>query len=252
MNTLYHYTSLSKCIIDILPHKRLLMNQIRNSNDPYESQLFNFEIKNKPSDIEDPFFFFGLHSRTNEKVRLNTRMVCFSIQRSINKKKIEGYNLPRMWAQYGENHQGVCLIIKKDEFIKENKSLFDFKNQVHYSQELKAPSVDYDKLKGISSQDKQIIKIIYELKKEIFFSKMVDWKTENEFRFINISRPEFEYCSIENSLFGLILGCRFEIVYLPSILEQIRSYNHDIKLFKAYFQNKIRIADYIMDGFQYS
>lgn len=247
MDFLFHYTSSSTCLTDILPYKRLLMNSIQKSNDPYESQLFYFTLENIPTTITDPFLCSRFRTDTNLKVRLRTRMLCFSTK----KRLIEGFNLPRMWAQYGENHKGICLVIKKNEFLKENKPLIDFKSKVYYSKELINPKVDYNMFEGIKDHEKRISKIIKVLKKQIFFSKMTDWSSENEFRCINISRPEKEYCTIEKSLFGIILGCRFEKVYLPSIKEQIKEYPNEIKLYQAFFMKKIQIAENLFDGFQY-
>ena len=60
----------------------------------------------------------------------------------------------------------------------------------------------------------------------IFFTKQKDWISEREVRYLTID--ENDYCSIFESLDGIILGEKFEDKYLPSILYQL---NTDIDVF---------------------
>ena len=122
---LYHYTSVEKAF-KILYYKTLQFANITTTNDI-------FEQKPKLSFDETDLNTFDM-VRTIQKYFLKeqnrVRILCFSqdYEKDINMDNLSrdqrranvigrGFALPRMWAQYSSNNEGVCLIINKDKQV---------------------------------------------------------------------------------------------------------------------------------------
>ena len=103
---------------------------------------------------------------------------------------LRGFGRPRMWAQYGDNHTGVCLVFDRAALERELRSRIERYGQV-WSEEVcydpvimaaggTAFHVDYHSLK----QDK----VTYRKQhcnhwyKSLFFQKQKDWRDESEWR----------------------------------------------------------------------
>jgi hypothetical protein len=252
MNKLYHFTKFTSLLEDILPNQRLLMNYIINSNDPWENQLFSFDPKWK-SDSNPRFFnYLDLQSRLHEKIRLSSRVISFSTSKVTKRFSNPGYNLSRMWAQYADNHKGICIIVDKEEFIKENIKNFDFRGKVKYQSEINTPILDESYINPSGYKDLDLKKIISKFHKEIFFTKLSDWKGENEYRIINYRNPSIEYCSINKSLYGIIMGIETSPFLTPCIVNLTKLFGREIHLYKAYFNYKFLLKKYtsVFESFQ--
>jgi len=109
-----------------------------------------------------------------------------------------------MWAQYGDNHKGICFEIDKEKFKKENKRFINdkFFKPVKYSVFSRGfyPTVDERKLEKYKIN--QILLDTLKLHSDyLFFSKLIDWESEHEFRLIHFSKSrKNQYCSIKDSL----------------------------------------------------
>lgn len=60
---------------------------------------------------------FKLEDSFGSNFRKKASIFCASIDNSIQNPNFvmkRGFGKPRMWAQYGENHKGACLIFKKE------------------------------------------------------------------------------------------------------------------------------------------
>ncbi|HZL09248.1 MAG TPA: DUF2971 domain-containing protein [Prolixibacteraceae bacterium] len=144
-----------------------------------------------------------------------------------------------MWAHYGQNHKGVCLVF--DEKILNN--LF----QEQYINDLKIPdSIHYELIKTseipkLNDIDK-IYKYLEENNKEFFLKKDKDWKPESEYRFVVIKKEQDDGPSylenIDQALIAIILGIDFNENYKCSI-EQLRSNlpNKNIGVYQLCFEN---------------
>lgn len=187
---IYHYTSIEKLFL-ILGSFQLKMNALKNVNDPREKMeimpVVNIEAKNA---------YKGLQIFRKRDVNLNT-ITCFS----GDSNKTKGFDLPTMWAHYGDNYKGVTLKICTSAFIEENnKSLFF--DKVRYEKPLARITVE-----GEMS--------IEELIQLIFFSKRPDWDSEQEWRVLSLRNQRM--CNIQKSLKAIILGLDFDYAFLPSI-----------------------------------
>lgn len=209
---------MEKLIEFILPSLNLKLNFLKNTNDPKEKKMStSFAINN----IEFPGEYLELDGRFRDLIDTKYKLCCFSGDYLKDSKKYFGYQLVRMWATYGDNHKGVCLVIDKEKFCEENevdnantilqKINYDSSASNQIFKESKALNTNYDQATE---------NLINNNLNTIFFSKHHDWITENEIRFLTNSERKF--CSIENSLKKIVLGMNFNLKYRPSITEQFK------------------------------
>lgn len=215
---LYHYCSLKTAIEYILPKKELLLNPVGNTNDPRESKGYTF-VPHGRSEIMQDINPWTLSDEITYHVRKDCKQICFS-KDDID---LKGYEFSRLWALYGDNHEGVCLEIDLNSFKEENSALINEKlfKPIIYDESYKMPlslMADFNVItaKGISDfvkDDLRMDNIDY-----FFFKKNKEWESESEVRLLYISEnEENEYCTIKKSLSRIILGVDFIEQYYPSI-----------------------------------
>lgn len=229
---LYHYTTVETLLLYILPQKALRFSAMKETNDPEEVGDYYFGL------TEDPFFPQKSHSPEyvmkeqrdfNNAVKNGIKILCFSQDgptKEINGRTYfqSGYSKPRMWAQYANNHTGVCLVLNKEEFIRRFNDNFD--NKFHMEQEVvyepgfKESSRAYDlDTKEISM--KGIEGIVEERRKKFasayYFSKHPDWKDESEYRFlVKDDSKEYPTIELDGVLTDIILGTKADkLLRLP-------------------------------------
>lgn len=136
-----------------------------------------------------------------------------------------GFALPRMWAQYAHNHNGVCFIFNKEKLINkiESDRSFFVASSVNYADivstyHIKEKQVNslYNKIKFDSNGN---LPYLTEMKnndflKYNFFSKSADWSNEQEYRIIiytNSSEAERQKIStISDAIEGIVIGERID------------------------------------------
>jgi len=143
------------------------------------------------------------------------------------------YYLPRMWAQYGENHNGVCLIFNKrrlvNQVIKQTQSAYNFKHRdVVYddlldSLPLRGHMYEYHEYNAMHI--KQFIQEFLEkYSNYYYFTKDIDWRDEQEYRFllwnkIGNNNYDNKIIKINNKILtGVILGLQNDGSQLKEIL----------------------------------
>lgn len=244
---LYHYTGFDTFIYYILPEMRLKFFPFSTSNDPFEfSRLFQI-------DLSDFSIQYGNELAKEYFNQMNKyRFVCFS----KSKANIEGYKLPTMWAHYGEKHNGVCLEIDLEMLdLKNFKKGSIIKKQVRY---------------GISTSENKIILGLPRTNENInefirrsisehiktweltnLFTKLKDWKIENEYRIVYKDDNDSEqFIDISNALTKVYLGIHASQNWQDStklkildhlIGEKNRRLNKEIKL--EYLRNESHKLD---------
>jgi len=142
---IYHYTNFENAQ-KIIESKCLRFSRLGKTNDTSEAKA-RISYIGKSKDFEkkvntvDEFF--------NKNIDY-VRTLCFSTDITIKKDKKfhelknnrhrqycdisrRGFALPRMWAQYAENNEGVCLIVNKEKL----ESKFKKKAVIHKSAKVK-------------------------------------------------------------------------------------------------------------------
>ncbi len=209
-NLLYHFTKSDIALTKILPLKQLRLNDIEKTNDPREYKTLGFGI------IDNVTLKLNSENLKPEKISKEIKRNCkvsgFCKDYYVEKEWWDGFNLFRMWAQYGENHKGVCLVIDKDLFIEENENIFSdpftFYKSIKYTNKDPYKFINYKEInsEGLDDYIENFIRSYY---KYLFFRKHNDWKTEYEWRLIHYNANEV-YCSIQKSLKSVITGFDFD------------------------------------------
>lgn len=133
MPKIYHYTKLSTALEFILPSMTLRTNFLNKMNGPKENQRWTFGGINVPYETmyadlvyeaDSDKAHFDSMFRFGEEIKSKIQAICF-----VYTGKYQGCENEMMWAQYAENHKGICLEIDTELFIEENKHIDIFKFQ---------------------------------------------------------------------------------------------------------------------------
>jgi Protein of unknown function (DUF2971) len=224
----YKYMSAKTAINYVLSNATLRMNPLALMNDPRESKQWKFNISS-PNDFEEPPS--DVTQRWFQKIQVAMtnwpKLYCVSMDdpRYIGSPYSEfgrGFLKPRMWAQYGDNHKGVCLVFDKallndaiskagcDEAIN-GKVYYDFVGDIArvptYFMLKDSDHVDFDLPKLQQRGEDEIFDQMKAVSSLIFFAKHQDWAAENEYRWIVIRKDDQPIdFPFKNSLVGVVIG----------------------------------------------
>lgn len=214
---LYHFTKREILIEHILPSYKLKLNTLQKTNDPKEKKM---SVLNSIKNLTYAGEYLDIKARLHNSLDNVCQICCFSGDYLINHKEFNGYNLPRMWATYGDNHEGICLKIDFDKFFIENKVDNDicFLDNLVYVTEINH-ILTKKKNQFESDYEKVTLQLIKDNLKSLFFVKHLDWNTEREIRYVTLMKKD--YCSIKNSIESIIVGMDFNKKYLASIKNQM-------------------------------
>lgn len=237
-NSLFHYTSLETFLEYILPSKQLKLSKFSKSRDPYEYQTFSYFGVEGDTLLENESFIRYLISVND--LKFNSQYLCFTLSKSKQLTDGEilerhGYDRPKLWESYANNHRGVCLAFNKESVI----SSFEKEcpksalckivhKEIQYRDLLNRSDKDgvqpildfFNHYKGLD------IEIFLNMYLEIlFFRKDYDYDDENEYRLCQIAENKLnDYrFSISNSLEAIIFGQKVEkeiIEYYYNLLKQ--------------------------------
>lgn len=217
---IYHYTRADTAIDYILSSRTLQLSQFANLNDPKESKFEDIYVFGN-ADLP----FGDTRNRLIDFFRLKVKAVCFSRDDQnvdyphpySSDMCSRGYAKSRMWATYGDNHKGVCLVFDKEklrDIFTVNKNTNDhlFYGSVNYgriySEIMKDNEAFYADIKELNEDfETAINKMISNHWKTYFLFKHEDWVTENEYRFLLVGdKEENEYLPFKDALAGIAVG----------------------------------------------
>jgi hypothetical protein len=233
MSKIYHYTKLSTAIEFILPSMTLRTNYLNKMNGPKENQQWSFGGINIPYetmytdlDYKSDNAHFDCMNRLGDEIKSKIQAICF-----VNTDQHDGYKNEMMWAQYAENHKGICLEIDTELFIKENDHIDIFKFQNINYRPKKNKWVFWNSEMTKEENIEQHIKCDYEA---LFLSKSHYWEKEYEKRLLIISN---NYCNlnIKESLTGIYYGLLTDRNYDVAIQQFIRP--EKTKTYRVYFED---------------
>ena len=146
----------------------------------------------------------------------------------------EGWNKPRMWAQYGENHRGACLVFSKQgiEAAINATTLTTGRRStgyIRYTQKNRMPyeSFTINAAQMIQQGVARYAETFATVNRErIFFRKHIDYRDEAEFR-IALYDPEgkYEFLDVSDALKGVIWGDKSTDRQLKSLHPQCYGQN---------------------------
>ncbi|MDO3695994.1 DUF2971 domain-containing protein [Wenyingzhuangia sp. chi5] len=243
----YHYTKTQTAFEHILHSNHLKLSIRKTSIDPIENIInpiiTNYITENNSITNEEQNEISEFVTRNLK----NIRQVCFcKNDQNINinnSQKIPyeyyGFMKPRMWDQYGDKYNGVCLAFDIEKLKKNNPeiesnnieyiSYHDFKKDIF--------SIEHSEVKEIG-MEKYCEKILSNMKKYSFL-KHQDYSGENEYRFISLDK---NYLNIKDSLKAIIVSERNLSPFARQQLENFAEINN-IKYFQINWESSgVRIS----------
>lgn len=248
---LYYYTTYNNAV-KILYYDTLKFSKLNSSNDAFEQKP---KVKFDSKDLVLRQMFTQIHDGF-EKIRDNIRILCFStdavfekIQKQYQEMNLllskdlirenvmgRGFALPRMWAQYANKNHGVCFVFDKKKLEDRlNKSRIVFNSRhVDYVAYYKPFEITEEQLnyihKGINIDPSYFVKQITTSDSKYinfnYFTKLEDWSSENEYRYITFSDrvvdEDVEISLISSALCGIVIGermCDVEKYMISLLLE---------------------------------
>jgi hypothetical protein len=205
------------------------MGAFITTNDPRENKDWTFGFfTNRSFDDVTGEEFARLQREATTLAKNTCKLLCLTeddeagVGFDIDKIYGRGFCRPRMWAQYADNHKGVCLIFSRDELraaltasIEASSTLFE--SSVSYRNRSQAPSLhnnpfilnfDFICSYGLESTVREHIKKYW---RELFFEKARDWADEKEFRWVVWdTRHEHHFFNFGTALKGLVIGPGFD------------------------------------------
>jgi len=218
---LYHYTKAETAIEHILPTKKLRFSTYNLTNDPKESKdWFFIPATNQNRDLTkyNPEILGNI---MNPRLKNSARLICFAKDQKLKGNHIEdlpkrGFCKPRSWAQYGNNHKGVCLIFNTQIISKIFKEKFseitwqggcvEYKDRlISEIQTEPAFMVNIDCLEEWGEKQYAYSHGL-QFSKRLFFEKATDWANEDEYRFVVFEIEEELFLEYETALSGIVFG----------------------------------------------
>lgn len=210
-DTIYHYTKLSTAIEYILYNEELLLSPRINSFDPIENLkpriIYSLDETLKRNSEELELCREFIEERLNNAKQLS---FCKNDYETFNYEnyyhiplEYYGFLKPRMWDQYGDKYNGVCLAFSLSE-LKKNTKIYN--NHVIYR---KYSNLEQNHLnvKQIELYKKGIgeYKVDLDLSiKKLMCEKHKDYQGEMEYRFISFSSDD--KVLIKKSIIGVIIN----------------------------------------------
>ena len=216
---IYHYTSAAIAIEFILYDMQIRMGPLSDTNDPAEDGLPSPVLGERREDgKERADLFFDL-----ETTMAGRKLACFSRDSrapysAYDPLSARGYGRDRMWAQYADNHKGVCLFFDRERLETNFRSQMDgngiaLAGPVTYERDVPLAPLDFDQ----GNLEQQCVEIVQKRS----FTKLQDWTSEQEYRFLLVAAastsPLYEYVSICGALVAICLGHRFPRALFPCI-----------------------------------
>ena len=240
----YHYTKRSVFFEYIMISKSLRMSKIENSRDPYECSPICPYYPDASSITSEDIEHYEIEKKYLEDIYTNSSFLSFV--KSDLDHSYEGCDKLRMWDQYGDGHNGVCLGVSRkglEDFCDsnipgdgDNKILIpkdlSYNHPIDYpvSTFFGVPQISVDEMKTFSART--TIKNGIE---KFFFQKDSDYRDENEFRIFRLAENAEDptYIPIQESLLEIIFGHKTDRTIIDKYKDIILATFPNAKLFLA-------------------
>jgi hypothetical protein len=223
---LYHYTAWETASQHIIPTRKMRLSPYSRMNDPMEalSPSIGAAVGYAPGHTDAEGRIAATHGETQDamgRMRAISKLLCLTTDaewatqaNDIERRFAMGWARPRMWHQYAQNHTGACLIFEREAF--EPLVVEQLRRR---SPNSTAGAVTYTRT-GIAGTAAPIIVLnrdsesadvarqqLERFATELFFTKLVDWEAECEYRFVEPSEDDaHSYVDVGDSLVGFMLG----------------------------------------------
>ena len=235
MTKIYHYTKFKTAIEYILPSMSLRTNFLNKMNGPKENQKWAFGGINidyegmYPSSYSNETHIDHQY-KLGEEIKSQIQALCF-----VHSEEYAGYENEMMWAQYSENHAGLCLEFDLEKLISDNSSIDFFKFENIFYNNGKSVSLYWDKN---DSKEDNFDRIIDRNFEALFLTKSHYWEKEFEKRLLIKNDMQCKL-DITNSLTGIYYGLATKKCYDLAI-EQFIDQDKTQIYYLCYEKNKMK------------
>lgn len=237
---LFHYTTYSSAL-GILISQQMRMGSLAKMNDPLEFEDHGKEGFVSHGDPSKEEFFAMARDFYNavEEKENAVRLACFSMdlprtdQENAYNNLSKGWAHSRMWAQYADGHEGICLIFDKSNLIKAFENSFKTTSCKTYCREITYSNDLYSIQDELS---KPCDSFLTQDKIDFLFKKCADYRDEREFRLLLVDKDlknptESVSFPVKKSLCGVITGAKFPKENRETLQRAIKHCNPKIKSF---------------------
>lgn len=222
----YHYTSTDVAYNFILKDGTLKLGRYAGTNDPKEYRNWDFSIGTNFAKDLGAYDVAKLSRWLSDELKRTVKVSCFAtdtapLSGDFTDSDIyrRGFSKPRMWAQYGDRHRGVCLVFDKSLLNDHIRTQSPGGAQVRFG---KVQYTDSPLISTLGDPDPyqinvdamedlgQVAYVALHLKvygQHLFFEKSSDWRDECEFRWAVSTDVEDDlFVRFEDSLVGIMFG----------------------------------------------
>ncbi len=214
----YHYTHCDTTTERILPTMSVRMASFERLNDPREAKTwpFNFYARTATGFSADLF-----RAATEFVTKRSFILSCSRNRPDARPGDLFGLGLahPRMWAQYADGHQGVCLAFDREELnaailrAAGGRAVFsgpvEYLDSLHGRSSLAGGPYDIAYLEDVGAAGLEAVMEphIARFRNELFFTKHFDWRDEWEYRWVVRSEEDSPlFVPIDTALKAVLVG----------------------------------------------
>lgn len=201
-NYFFHYTNREAALGGILPSRRLRLSPYGAMRDPLENQQWRFTFtgrgaRDDAAVIADVAEQTEFERRANQETRARSHLLSLTIDAEPQPDGERppfcfGWARARMWEQYAERYKGVCLVFDKERLTErfaeameeEGVSRTYHRSVIYDSAGMMKPIIEADAARNDPNFFEGYIEANYGA---LFFTKVLDWQTEHEYRFVAIA-----------------------------------------------------------------
>lgn len=229
-DTIYHYCSTSTALEYILFDLKLKLSHRKKSTDPIESsQLLVVDSETfKGNDNDDKEV--AIIIKYISEIFKHVKQACFcqnNFDFGSDCLEFYGFLKPRMWDQYADKYNGVCIAFSKSKILSKNKAVLSGKVEYVKYSDLSDNDfyIDCEEINrlGILACQKEINKKI----KSVLLRKHLDYFHENEYRLISTMNSKELYFDISDCITAIIVPSERTNKFK---LMQIKKYIQDLNI----------------------
>lgn len=234
-DSIFHFTRRQTALEEILFGQTLLLNSFKRTDDPQEYKERLSGVQGWGIEQESAGKAFAVMGSVENILLNNTGFLSFCQNRYENTNIKSFASLKsRMWSQYAEGHRGICIVVSKDELRREVDQVFSKTEFLVETAEI-SYNTDFELTPNLLVIDKgdldarsefeNALKYVEKHVNSLLFSKQGDYRDEDEFRLVSVSRTRkdanalvtFPRIDLSKCIKAIILGDRFSAVYTPTM-----------------------------------
>jgi len=208
----FHYTTREAAFGGILPSRRLRLSPYGAMRDPLENQQWHFTFSGRGARddatvIADDAEQTEFERRANQESRARSHLLSLTIDAEPQPDGERppfcfGWARARMWEQYAERYRGVCLVFDKERLAQRFAEALEggtvtrtYHRAVIYSGAgMLKPIIEADAARNDPDFFDGYVEANHGA---LFFTKILDWQTEHEYRFVAIATADDSSLSID-------------------------------------------------------